>query len=245
MRKIADPHIHGGWGLSFQNSQFGALEEKLRSSGVVFAIPTLMNASLEELERIGENFISYKAKNPDSIFPFLRVEGPFINPEKAGAQDKKFILKPTKENVEVFLALPAIEMLTFAPEMEGAKYLVGRALEAGKIPSIGHSNASFEDVLWAYKAGVRHFTHFPNALSTLHHREVGAVGAGLILEGVHLEVIGDLIHSSVEFMRILWKIKGPTFSLVSDLIPEGPSISPIKDRNGKLKGGGVPFPFQF
>ncbi len=244
MERFADPHIHGGWGYSFQKAQFAPLEEKLRSLKIVFAIPTLMNDSLENLGRIGEVFFKYREKNPDSIFPFLRVEGPFINPEKAGAQDRRFILSPTEEKIKEFLSLPAVKMFTFAPEVKGTEALVKSALDMGKIPSIGHSNATFRDVLKVYKMGVRHFTHFPNALSGLHHREVGAMGAGLFLEGIHLEVIGDFIHTSPDFIRLLLKVRGPSFSLISDMVPQGPSLKPIKNRRGILLGGGAPVPEQ-
>ncbi len=244
MKGFADPHIHGGWGYSFQKAEFAPLEEKLRSLGIVFAIPTLMNDSLKNLGKIGEAFLKYKDKNPDSIFSFLRVEGPFISPEKAGAQSREYILTPTEEKIREFLSLPAIEMFTFAPEVEGAELLVKMALEMGKIPSIGHSNATFKDVLKAYQMGVRHFTHFPNAMRGLHHREIGAVGAGFLLKDVHLEVIGDFIHSSPEFLKLLLLAKGPVFSLVSDMIPQGPSPRPIRNQEGVLLGGGMPVPQQ-
>ncbi len=244
MKKFADPHIHGGWGYSFQKAEFAPLEEKLRSQGIVFAIPTLMNDSFENLEKIGKKFLAYRDKNPDSIFPFLRVEGPFISPGRAGAQEKEYILTPERENIRLFLSLPGIKMFTFAPEVEGATLLVSMATEAGKIPSVGHSNATYGDVLRAYRMGVRHFTHFPNALRGLHHREIGAVGAGLLLEGVHLEVIGDLVHTSLDFIKLLLKIKGPSFSLVSDMLPRGPSPEPIRDGKGMLMGGGLTVPHQ-
>ena len=244
MIKTADPHIHGGWGFSFQRGEFGPLEEKLRNIGVVFAIPTLMNASLRELGRTGEAFLRYRAKNPDSIFPFLRVEGPFISLEKSGAQPREFILPATEKNIREFLSLPGIEMFTFAPEIPGAEDLINMALERGKIPSIGHTNATYPDILRAYQMGVRHFTHFPNAMRGMHHREIGALGAGFLLEEVHLEVIADFFHLSKEFLRIILKIKGPEFSLISDMIPQGPSDSPLLDPQGNLKGGGVPVVLQ-
>ncbi len=228
---FSDPHIHGGWGYSFQNGDFLELEKKLRELGVLFAIPTLMNTSIKKLREISELFERYRGKKPDTIFPFLRVEGPFISKEKKGFQDENFVLEPTDKNVREFLSISHLKLFTFAPEIKGSDRLVDLALRAGKIPSIGHSNGKFKDVQRAYNSGVRHFTHFPNAIRGLHHREIGVAGAGLLLNDVHLEVIGDMIHCSKEFLKLLLKVRGPEFSLASDLIPS--AFSELKEWNGK------------
>lgn len=254
---FAEPHIHGGWGLSFQKGEFEELEERLRAIGIGLAVPTLMNSSLEEVEEISEKFSEYKGRRRDSIFPFLRIEGPFISEEKKGAQLENFILEPSEKNIEKFLQIRWIKMFTFAPEIENSEMLVKMALELNKIPSIGHTNACYLDVEKAYRLGVKHMTHFPNAMRALHHREVGAVGAGLLLEGLHLEVIGDFIHSSEEFIRLVLRLRGPTFSLVSDLIPpvysklkrwDGKNViidgREVKNEDGNLIGGGTPVPYQ-
>ncbi len=217
---FADAHIHGGWGLSFQKGEFEELEKKLIQNGVFFAIPTLMNDSLENLEKISNIFEKYKKSNPDSIFPFLRVEGPFISYGKAGAQDLSFSVKPTHENIKDFLSIENIKLFTFAPEIENSEILVNEALKKGKIPSIGHSDGTYADFLKAYNLGVRHFTHFPNALSALHHREFGMIGAGFLYDDLQLEVIGDFVHSSPEFLKLVRKFKKDTISLISDLIPQ-------------------------
>jgi N-acetylglucosamine-6-phosphate deacetylase len=215
---FAEPHIHGGWGISAQRGEFAELEDRLRPLGVLFAVPTLINAPLDEMEKTAADFEAYRRFRPDSIFPFLRVEGPFISLEKKGIQPDEFILPLTDKNIDRFLAIRAIRMFTFAPELEGADILVKKAVAAGKIPSIGHSGAAYGRFLEMMELGVRHITHYPNALSDLYPRELGLVGAGLLFGDCHLEVIGDLIHSSKEFLELLLQIKGPVFSLTGDLI---------------------------
>ncbi len=250
---LSDAHIHGGWSYSFQKGDFGELEEKLIKIGIFFAIPTLMNDTLENLKNISEIFQNYKKENPNSIFPFLRVEGPFISGEKSGAQDMSYYTEPSKENIKKFLSIENIKIFTFAPEIENAKYLVKKSLNLGKIPSIGHSNGKFNDFLKVYELGVRHFNHYPNALRGLHHREIGLVGAGFLYPKTQLEVIGDFIHSSLEFIKLVYKIKKSDFSLVSDLIPyhssDNENLNKLKiikkdrkitDKNGTLLGGDTP-----
>jgi N-acetylglucosamine-6-phosphate deacetylase len=254
---FAEPHIHGGWGISIQRSEFGQLEDRLRRIGILFAIPTLINTTLERLEQTAEDFEAYLTTRPDSIFPFLRVEGPFISPHKKGIQPDEYILPLTEKNIRRFLSIRAVKMFTFAPELERADVLVTKALAAGKIPSIGHSAATYARFREMTALGVRHITHYPNALSSLHHREPGLVGAGLISGECHLEVIGDLIHSSREFMELLLKVRGPVFSLTADLIPpacggggefEGRQVSRegrrLTDGKGTIAGGATTVPDQ-
>jgi len=216
---FADAHIHGGWGFSFQKCEFEELEERILKTGVNFAIPTLMNDSLRNLERIAKSFRKYKEKKKKSIFPFLRVEGPFISEEKIGVQNSKFNIKVNEENIERFLSIDEIKLFTFSPEIPEIKNLINKALKKNKIPSIGHSNATFSDFIKIYEMGVRHVTHYPNALSGMHHRKVGLVGAGLIFEDLKLEVISDFVHTSPEFIQLIKKVKNNRFSIISDLIP--------------------------
>jgi len=228
---FSEPHIHGGWGFSFQKGEFDVLEKKLCSEGIFFAVPTLINNDIDELKRIAEIFKNYKRKNTNSIFPFLRVEGPFISREKKGSQKECFILEPDERNIQKFLSIDEIKIFTFAPEIIGVEIFVDKALSKGKIPSIGHSDAGYEDFLKFYRKGVRHMTHFPNAMSGLHPREIGLLGAGLLKDGLQLEVIADEIHSSFDFLSLLLKIKGHGFSITSDMIP--PACSDSSDFEGQ------------
>ncbi|MEA2005299.1 MAG: amidohydrolase family protein [Acidobacteriota bacterium] len=229
---FADPHIHGGWGLSFQKGEFEPLEKNLKSEGILFVVPTLYNDDLRKIKQISKAFKSYKKKNPESIFPFLMVEGPFISRKKKGFQQEEFILSPNEKNIEKFLSIEEIKVFTFAPELKGVEELVQKALLKGKIPSVGHSNAKFQDLLKFYKMGIRHMTHFPNAMSSLHHREIGLLGGGLFLKDLQLEVVADGIHSCFEFISLLLKVKGPDFTIISDMIP--PAYSNRKKFGGKI-----------
>jgi len=228
---FSEPHIHGGWGFSFQKGDFDVLEEKLCSEGIFFAVPTLINDDIDELRRIAEIFKNYKRKNIKSIFPFLRVEGPFISREKKGSQKECFILEPDERNIQKFLSIDEIKIFTFAPEIIGVEILVDKALSMGKIPSIGHSDAGYEDFLRFYRKGVRHMTHFPNAMSGLYPREIGLLGAGLLKDDLQLEVIADEIHNSFDFLSLVFKIKGHGFSITSDMIP--PAYSDSSDFEGR------------
>lgn len=249
---LCDPHIHGGWGLSFREKDFLRMERKLRCSGIGCAVPTLDNDALPRLESVSDAFLDYRGKHPDTIFPFLRVEGPFISKRRRGFQDEKYILAADEERIERFLSIGAVKMFTFAPEAPGSERLVCRALKRGRIPSVGHSDAGYAEFLPFYRMGVRHMTHFPNAMRGLHHRDIGLLGAGLLLEDMHLEIIADGIHNSREFLSMIFRWAHERASLVSDMISpahahveelEGRSVfrrgRSITMRDGTLAGGGT------
>jgi len=254
---FTEPHIHGGWGKDFEKSDFGPLEKKLKRLGIFCAVPTISCSSVDKLKKLSASFKKYKAEKPQSIFPFLRVEGPFISPAKKGAQDERYILPATIQNIEELLNIDSYKIHTFAPEMTHSDIFVTKALNAGKIPSAGHSQAAYRDFLRLYDLGLRHMTHYPNAMSPLHHREIGLTGAGLLLDGLQLEFIADGIHNSMDFFSLLLKVKGPSFCLASDMVPpafSGSQIFPhiktdstgrrITIENDVLAGGATSVPEQ-
>lgn len=248
-----DPHIHGGWGFDVHKGHFAPLEKKLLHQGIFCAVPTLDNNSFNSLSQSGADFMDFLRSRPDSIFPFLRIEGPFISSYKKGFQNSRWIQKITTEAFERLFGVPGIGMFTFAPEIEGSSELVKHAFKKGIIPSVGHSRAGFEEFMRVYPLGVKHFTHYPNAMSGMHHRDIGLTGAGLYLNDLQLEVIGDGVHNSREFLLLLKQIRGDAFALTSDLIP--PAFSKldrfdgrrlavhgakITTADGTLAGGAVP-----
>ncbi len=237
---FADTHIHGGWGFYFDSpDSYLQLEDRLARKGILFALPTLMNSSWEELTLLVGAFQQYRQEGR-GLFPFLRIEGPFINPEKAGFQKKELMKVPDEEEVRRLVELaPYLKVFTFAPELKNSSLLVAEAIRAGMIPSAGHSNATFHQFLEVYRLGVRHMTHLANAMRGLHHREVGLVGAGLLLEDVFVEIIGDGVHTSYEFIELVARMKGKDMvALVSDAIPPAGLERAVFDgRQVELKGG--------
>ena len=221
---VFDSHIHGGWGIDFASEEsFFLLDEKLQKQGIAYALPTLHNYKWPELDRIAGNFKRFKEKSGSDCFPFLRIEGPFLNREMCGAQDEKYILNISQKEVDRLLRFKdEVRMFTFAPELPGSEELAVVALKEGMIPSAGHSAATMRDFLPVYRAGVRHFTHFGNRMGSFHHREIGLIGAGLKCDDVFLEIIGDGGHVAYDFLDLVLKMKPANrVALVSDAIKQG------------------------
>ncbi|WP_119300097.1 N-acetylglucosamine-6-phosphate deacetylase [Dongia deserti] len=143
----------------------------------------------------------------------LHLEGPFLSPERRGAHDASLIRTMTDADVDEILSL-GIEtlLITVSPERI-APAIIRRLVDGGAIVSLGHSNATYDQILTAVDAGARGVTHIFNAMSPMTHRAPGVVGGaldsgelwcGLIADGhhVHPAAIGIALRAKRQPGRI-------------------------------------------
>ena len=136
------------------------------------------------------------------------LEGPYLNTAKCGAQHDAYIRPADPSEALPWLDLDVIRLLSIAPEFERNHWLIKDAVGRGITVSVAHSDATFEQIESAYALGLSHATHAFNAMSPLHHREPGVVGAVLTLDGITCELICDLKHVHPAAVEILWRCKG-------------------------------------
>ena len=122
----------------------------------------------------------------------VHLEGPYINPGKLGAQPD-FARPLDGDEIRRLHALAPIKLITLAPEVAGNIDVIESLVAVGYRVQIGHSLASYEEVVGALERGAGGFTHLYNAMSALHHREPGVVGAALA-HARYSEIIPDLLH---------------------------------------------------
>jgi len=166
----------------------------------------------------------------------LHLEGPFLNPEKAGAHSSAALRTPVKEEVleliSVAKGLPV--RITLAPELDGALEAVRLFTSAGWKVSVGHTQATAEETRSALEAGATDITHAFNAMNGITGRETGPVGAAVSNAGVFIEVIADGEHLSPEVLRLLFAAIPERLVIVSD------SISAAGEKDGLNRLGEVP-----
>ncbi len=121
-----------------------------------------------------------------------------------GAQNPKYVRKPSvKELKEINKVFP-VKQISYAVEAEGGAKFAKECLKMGVVPSVGHTGAKLSDLMPAYKNGLRHMTHFCNQMTPLHHREIGMVGAGFLIEDLNTEVICDKIHLCPDMLKLVF-----------------------------------------
>ena len=203
---FVDLHIHGAFGYDFMSgsaSDLLAMSEGLQKVGYESFLPTTVTGSVEDVSKALANLPA-----SDPRIGGFHLEGPFLSPKHPGAQPQDRIV-PYSPEWGIVLDDHRLRVVTLAPEVEGGLGLVERLAAKGVIVSLGHTDATYAQVVEAVDAGARHTTHTYNAMRPLHHREPGTVGAALTLTRLSCEMIYDRIHVSRPAAKVLLKCKGP------------------------------------
>lgn len=223
---MIDIHTHGYNGIDSMRSSASDMirwSTDILKTGVTGFVPTCVSSGTEKLlgfigkvkEAMG------RSGNNGAAILGSRLEGPYISLEKAGAHNPDEIRVPGENEVSKLVNSKndGFIMIDIAPEVDGAKKAIISLLESGVIVSAGHTNSTFETANEAIGLGVKLFTHFYDAMSGLHHRKPGMVGAGLLSKTVKLEIISDFKHVSPDVIDIAVKMRGwDNILLITDSI---------------------------
>lgn len=219
-----DIHMHGGYGEDAMDASMTGLKhlsESLLSEGTTSYLATTMTQSDENITKALKNIATYQTqqdtKNTAEIVG-IHLEGPFISEHKVGAQNPGYVQRPSVEKLKYFqnIANNHIKVVTFAPEVDGAKETLA-TFKDQIIFSIGHTVATFDESNEAVENGAKHVTHLYNAGTPFEHREPGLFGAAWVNEKLNTEVIVDGIHSHPAAVNIAYKQKGNEhFYLITD-----------------------------
>jgi N-acetylglucosamine-6-phosphate deacetylase len=230
-----DMHIHGSLGADVMDATFEALEcisTVLPSTGTTSFLATTMTMSKRAIDKALMNLKTYRRHVSGAQILGAHLEGPFINPEKCGAQDLRYIQTPVAQWLDVYK--DEIKMITLAPEIVGSKKFI---LDMQKrfphiILSIGHSNATYEEAKESFVWGVSHATHLFNAMSPFHHRSPGIVGA-VFDTNITCDVIADGIHTHASTLELIYKMKKNNLILITDSMRAGCMKEGTYDLGGK------------
>lgn len=208
-----DVHIHGAGGcdtMDGEEKSLNTISKVIARFGTTSFLPTTMTCSIEDIKRAIDNVDFCMKKGTEGAQMLgVHLEGPFINPAMIGAQNPDHIQKPSIDTFKAIVGdhINAIKSITLAPELEGSLELIEYLNSLGIVIAIGHSKATYDEVLAGIKKGIGHSTHLYNAMTPLNHREPGIVGA-IFDTDITTETISDGIHISYPSLRIAYKQKG-------------------------------------
>lgn len=210
-----DVHIHGVNGADVMDATKEALDtmsSTLPKEGTTSFLATTMTQDTKEIEKALENVGEYLQEKQDTgkaEIVGVHLEGPFVNPGKAGAQPLMHIIDPDLSLLKSWELLTnnMIKLVTLAPERPGGLEMINYLSTHGIVASIGHSDATFDEVNKAIESGANHVTHLYNQMSGLHHREPGVVGSAFLREELKAEIIVDGVHVRPEMVELAYKIK--------------------------------------
>ena len=206
-----DIHIHGAGNHDTMEGTFDALEtisKTIAEHGTTTFLPTTMTVDTKEIRKAVEAAKVAQGQVRGASIGGVHLEGPFINEGAIGAQNPKYVQKPTLEAFKEMVGnnLDLIKNITMAPEVEGALELIPYLRENGINVAMGHSVATYEQAMEGIRAGVNHSTHLFNAMTPFTHRKPGVVGA-IFDTDITTETISDGIHVTYPSLRTAYKIK--------------------------------------
>ena len=199
-----DLHVHGGGGHDTMagGEAVAHIARAHARQGTTALLATTMTAPHGEIEAALRALAPACARRPDGGAAVLGVhlEGPYLNPQRLGAQPD-FARTARLDDVLALHALAPLRLITIAPEVPGHLALIVALRARGFVVQIGHSAGTYEDGVAALAAGASGFTHLFNAMTGLHQREPGMVGAALA-HAERAEVIPDLLHVHPGALRV-------------------------------------------
>lgn len=222
-----DVHNHGAVGIDVNRAtaeNFIEVGRFLASCGVTAWVPTFVPDADETYRKVTaemEKARSLAGAAASAQILGVHYEGVFANEKMCGALRPRFFKK--FESVDAIKSLPTLDdgirMTTLAPEIENGIALIEELTRQNWVVSIGHTRADVETLDRALDAGARHLTHFFNAMTGIHHRDLGVAGWALSRDETTFDIIADGIHVHPEMLRLACRAKTPgRVSLISDSV---------------------------
>ncbi len=224
---FVDLLVHGGAGRGFSDEDEDSIQiisDYFLSQGSTTMMASLHAKPKQQLLNDFRRLARYIKANPDSNIKGIHMEGPYLNPEYKGAMNEEYLWEPSIESfLEMYDASDGfLKIMTIAPELPGALEVIREASFRGVICSIGHSTASYEEIVKAIDHGAMHVTHMFNAMKPMHHRHPSLMTAALLREELKIELIADTFHVHPAMMELLLKFKTPkNIVLITDSIRAG------------------------
>jgi N-acetylglucosamine-6-phosphate deacetylase len=213
---FVDVHVHGAAGHDTMDLTMDAGVDGLRPMaqfyarhGVTSFLATTMTASAEATLAAVRGVAAAMGKTNGGARPLgIHLEGPFLSPRFPGAQRADHIRPPDLAEFRRLVEAGPVRMITLAPEQPGAPELIAEARRRGIVVVMGHTAATYEQAEEGVNLGVSQATHTYNAMTGLHHRQPGTLGAVLSDDRVFAQLIADNIHVHPAAMKVLARCKG-------------------------------------
>ena len=233
-----DTHIHGFGGYGTEDCSAKSIlkmSEGLAKWGVTSFIPTLYSEKKDKMIRGIRAIVKAMGKEKGAKILGIHLEGPFISPARLGVQSPDTV-SPVDLNLmeELWQASEGhIINMTLAPEIKNMRELALYCISKGIVMQAGHTNATYKQMIEGMQARIMHVTHLFNAMSRMHHRDPGAVGAVFIHPELSCEIIADGIQIDSEIIKFLLTCKSlDKVVLVTD------ALKPTKQKHGPLFANG-------
>ncbi len=220
-----DVHIHGYQGVDVMDGTTASLNQMkkgLVENGVTSFLATTMTMPkpkiAQALKAVQDVMGEQKQVVNGATVVGVHLEGPFINPEKKGAQPGEYITCPEEDLIQPYIDI--IKIITIAPEVKGSLEFIKKYHSKINF-SLGHTSATYEEAMDAFECGACGTTHTFNAMTGMHHRKPGVVTAALTSD-CYTELIADKFHVHEGLFPLFVRAKGlEKIVLITDCMQAG------------------------
>jgi N-acetylglucosamine-6-phosphate deacetylase len=233
---FVDLHVHGAGGADMMDGGTATevIARKVVQHGTTSMLATTLTAPENQLHDAFTALAAVMTKANGTLTQpggarilGVHLEGPYISPDKLGAQPSFARAFSEGEFLSLHKLVP-IRLVTLAPEIEQLAQVINFLQDHDAVVQLGHSNATYEQALAALQAGAAGFTHLYNAMSGLHHRAPGMVGAALAHSN-YAEIIPDLLHVHPGAIRVALRSIARCYCVTDSMAAAG-----MPDGNYKL-----------
>lgn len=221
---LVDIHVHGCAGADFSDGDYAGMVRMARylaRRGVTSFAPASMTLPYDALDKAfhAAARLHREGLADGARLMGIQMEGPFLSREKRGSQNPAYLRLPDWDR---FLRLydaaeGLLRIVDVAPELPGAVEFTRRASEKCRV-SVAHTAAGYDQAAAVFDAGATHLTHLFNAMSGIHHRHPGPIGAASERENVTAELICDGIHVHPSAVRMAFRLFPGRICLISDAL---------------------------
>ena len=221
---LVDIHVHGCAGADFSDGDYAGLVRMARylaRRGVTSFAPASMTLPYDALDKAFHAAARLRREGlaDGARLMGIQMEGPFLSREKRGSQNPAYLRLPDWDR---FLRLydaaeGLLRIVDVAPELPGAVEFTRRASEKCRV-SVAHTAAGYDQAAAVFDAGATHLTHLFNAMSGIHHRHPGPIGAASERENITAELICDGIHVHPSAVRMAFRLFPGRICLISDAL---------------------------
>jgi len=222
---FVDIHVHGGGGAGSMDGRpedIVTMANAHAHHGTTTILPTTWAAPVADQMAAIECVKAAQHMPCNAEIAGIHLEGPFLAPAQAGAQQPENLLVPAETDWRGLIdSWDGIRMMGVAPELEGA-FELGEALaERGIVATAAHTDATIDTMREAAKHGFSDITHLYSGCSGMirvnGYRVPGVIEAGLLLDEYTVQVIADGSHLPHDLLRLIYKCKGPDMiELITD-----------------------------
>lgn len=221
---LVDIHVHGCAGADFSDGDYAGLVRMARylaRRGVTSFAPASMTLPYDALDKAFHAAARLRREGlaDGARLMGIQMEGPFLSREKRGSQNPAYLRLPDWDRVlRLYDAAEGLlRIVDVAPELPGAVEFTRRASEKCRV-SVAHTAAGYDQAAAVFDAGATHLTHLFNAMSGIHHRHPGPIGAASERENVTAELICDGIHVHPSAVRMAFRLFPGRICLISDAL---------------------------